>query len=180
MIALIVGTNRPRSNTGKVAAHVADMYATLDEPPQIIDLHQLPPETFAPTSYEKPPKSFEPFEEPIARADGIVIVIPEYNGAMPGIFKYYIDMLEDLEQFAGKPIAFVGLAAGMWGALRPVEQIEAMMIYLGAVIYPQRVNIPKINEHLDEAGRIRTPEIVERLEKQAKGFVEFVGKLKKK
>jgi len=179
MIALIVGTNRPLSNTGKVAAHVADIYAALDEPPQIIDLHQLPSETFAPESYEKPPASFAPFEEPIGRADGIVIVTPEYNGAIPGVFKYYIDMLEDPEAFAGKPIAFVGLAAGMWGALRPVEQIEAMMIYLGAVIYPKRVNIPKINDHLDENNRVKTPAIVERLENQAKGFVEFVRKLKK-
>jgi NAD(P)H-dependent FMN reductase len=179
MIALIVGTNRPRSNTGKVAAHVADIYAALDEPPQIIDLHQLPPEIFSPDSYEKPPASFAPFEEPIARADGIVIVTPEYNGSIPGIFKYYIDMLEKPEAFAGKPVAFVGLAAGMWGALRPVEQIEAMLIYLGAVIYPKRVNIAKINEHLGEAGRVKTPEYVERLEKQAKGFVEFVGRLKK-
>ncbi len=120
---------------------MADIYAALDEPPQIIDLHLLPPEIFSPSSYEKPPDSFTPFEEPIGRADGIVIVTPEYNGSIPGIFKYYIDMLVDPEQFAGKPVALVGLAAGMWGALRPVEQIEAMLLYLGAVIYPKRVNL---------------------------------------
>ena len=179
MIALIVGTNRPGSNTGKVAAHVAEMYAALDEPPQIIDLHQLPPEIFSPTSYEKPPASFTPFEEPIGRADGIVIVTPEYNGSIPGIFKYYIDMLVDPGQFAGKPVALVGLAAGRWGALRPAEQIEAMLIYLGAVIYPGRVHIAKINDHLDETGRLKTPACIERLEQQAKGFLEFAGKLKK-
>jgi chromate reductase len=180
MIALIVGTNRPFSNTGKVAAHVADIYAALDEPPQIIDLHQLPPETFLPSSYEKPPESFAPFEEPIGRADGIVIVVPEYNGSIPGIFKYYIDMLEKPEKFAGKPVCLIGLAAGMWGALRPVEQIEAVLIYLGAVIYPKRVNLAKINDHLGETGRLKTPEHIDRLEKQAKGFIEFVGQLKKK
>ncbi len=179
MIALIVGTNRPGSNTGKVAAQVAEIYAALDEPPQIIDLHELPPEIFSPASYEKPPASFARFEEPIGRADGIVIVTPEYNGSIPGILKFYIDMLEDPEQFAGKPVALVGLAAGMWGALRPVEQIEAILLYLGAVIYPKRVNIAKINDHLDETGRLKTPAHVERLEKQAKGFIELVAKLKR-
>ena len=180
MIALIVGTNRPGSNTAKVAAHVADIYTALDQPPQIVDLHLLPPEIFQPTSYEKTPASFAPFQEPIRDADGFVIVTPEYNGSVPGIFKYYIDMLDEPADFAGKPVVFVGLAAGMWGALRPVEQIESIMLYLGAVIYPKRVNIAKINEHLDSAGRIKTPEHVERLEKQARGFIEFVEKLKAK
>ena len=180
MIALIVGTNRPGSNTAKVAAHVADIYTALDQPPQIVDLHRLPPEIFSSASYAEKPASFAPFQEPILKADGVVIVTPEYNGSVPGVFKYFLDMLKFPESFAGTPVAFVGLAAGIWGALRPVEQIEDILIYRHAVIYPERVNIAKINDHLDAAGRVKTPEYVERLEKQAKGFIEFVGKLRGK
>jgi chromate reductase len=178
MIALIIGTNRPGSNTAKVAAHVADIYAALDEPPQIIDLHQLPLDLFLPASYEKVPVSFEPFQEPIRRAEGVVIVTPEYNGTIPGIFKYYIDMLEKPDDFEGMPVTFVGLAAGQWGAYRPVEQIQDMFVYLGALVYPERTHLAKINDHLDENGRVKTPEHVARLEKQAKGFLEFVRKVR--
>ena len=178
MIALIIATNRPGSNTAKVAAHVADIYAALDEPPQIIDLLQLPPDLFLPASYEKVPVSFEPFQEPIRRAQGVVIVTPEYNGTMPGVFKYYIDMLEKPDDFEGMPVTFVGLAAGQWGAYRPVEQIQDMFAYLGALVYPERTHLAKINDHLDENGRVKTPEHVERLEKQAKGFLEFVRQVR--
>ena len=180
MIALIIATNRPGSNTAKVAAHVADIYAALDEPPQIVDLHQLPLDLFLPASYEKPPTSFEPFQEPIRSADGVIIVTPEYNGSIPGIFKYYIDMLEEPGDFKGMPITLVGLAAGQWGAFRPVEQIQDILANLGALIYPARTNIAQINDHLDEKGRIKTPAHVERLEKQAKGFLEFVRKVRGK
>jgi chromate reductase len=180
MIALIVGTNRPGSNTAKVAAHVADIYTALGQPPQIVDLHRLPPEIFSPASYAEKPASFAPFQEPILKADGVVIVTPEYNGSMPGVFKYFLDMLEFPKSFAGTPVTFVGVAAGIWGALRPVEQIEDILIYRRALIYPERVNIAKINDHLDDAGRVKTAEHVERLEKQAKGFIEFIGRMKKK
>jgi chromate reductase len=180
MIAIIVGTNRPGSNSAKVAAHVADIYTALDQPPQIIDLHRLPPEIFSPSSYAEKPASFAPFQEPISKADGVVIVTPEYNGSVPGVFKYFLDMLKFPESFAGMPVAFVGLSAGIWGALRPVEQIEDILIYRHALIYPERVHIAKINDHLDAAGRVKTAEHVERMEKQAKGFIEFVARVKKK
>jgi len=142
-------------------------------------LHKLPPEIFAPSSYAEKPAGFAPFQDAILKASGIVIVTPEYNGGIPGVFKYFLDMLKFPESFAGVPVAFVGLAAGIWGALRPVEQIEAILIYRRAVIFPERVNFPGINQHLDEKGRVKTAELVERLEKQAEGFLKFVEKMGK-
>lgn len=176
MITLLIATNRPGSNTAKVAAHVADIYTAKDNPPQIVDLHQLPPEIFAPSSYAEKPKSFAPFQEAMTKASGIVVVTPEYNGGMPGIFKYFIDMLKFPETFNGKPFVFVGLSAGMGGATRPIEEFETLVSYLRGITFPSRVIIPGINDHLDEKGRIKSPDIVQRLEKQADGFIKFVAK----
>jgi chromate reductase, NAD(P)H dehydrogenase (quinone) len=177
-IVQIIATNRPGSNTAKVAAHVAAIYAAKGAPLHIVDLAKLPPEIFAPTSYAEKPASFAPFQDAISNAGGIVIVTPEYNGGIPGVFKYFLDMLQFPESFAGVPVAFVGLAAGIWGALRPVEQIEAILIYRGAIVFPQRVNVSVVNNHLDEQGRVKTSDLVERLEKQAEGFIKFVEKLR--
>jgi chromate reductase len=177
MIVLLIATNRPGSNTGKVAAHVAEIYAAKGTPLHVLDLHQLPPEIFSPGSYAEKPASFAPFQEAISKASGVVIVVPEYNGGFPGVFKYFVNMLEFPESFAGVPVAFVGLAAGIWGALRPVEQMEDILIYRHAVMFPERVNISGVNGHLEEKGRVKTPELVERLEKQAVGFVKFVKQL---
>ena len=56
MITLIVGTNRPGSNTRKVARHLEEIYAALKVPLHVLDLAQLPPEIFPPTSYAQKPK----------------------------------------------------------------------------------------------------------------------------
>src|SRR5437667_4808 len=82
----------------------------------------------------------------IVRAAGLVVISPEYNGGMPGILKYFIDMLKFPESFAARPVCFVGLAAGVWGALRPVEQLQAVFGYRNAHLYPERVFLPKIND----------------------------------
>ena len=177
MIALLLATNRPGSNTAKVAAHVAEIYAAKGSPLHVVDLHKLPPEIFAPTSYAEKPKSFAPFQEALSQAKGIVIVTPEYNGGFPGVFKYFVDMLEFPGTFTGKPFAFVGLSAGMGGAIRPVEQFSTLVIYLRGILYPGTVNIPGINNHLNETGKLKTAELIERVEKQADGFLKFVAKV---
>ncbi|MCE0498478.1 MAG: NAD(P)H-dependent oxidoreductase [Methylacidiphilales bacterium] len=178
MIVLLVATNRPGSNTGKVACHVAEIYAAKGYALKVVDLHQLPPEIFSPSSYAEKPAAFAPFQEAMSQADGIVIVTPEYNGGFPGVFKYFIDMLKFPETFKGKPFAFVGLSAGMGGALRPVEQFSTLINYLGGVVYPGKVNITGIHGQLEEKGRLKPGELVERLEKQAEGFIEFVKKVR--
>jgi len=180
MITMIVGTNRPGSNTRSVARQIEEIYQKLGTPLEVLDLAQLPPEVFSPASYAKKPASFLPFSEAILRSSGLVVVTPEYNGGMPGILKYFIDMLKFPESLEKRPACFIGLAAGMWGALRPVEQLQAIFAYRNAYIYPERVFLPKINDLLDGKGRLTDPELVERLTVQARGFIEFTTCISKR
>ncbi|HEY2952342.1 MAG TPA: NAD(P)H-dependent oxidoreductase [Verrucomicrobiae bacterium] len=178
MLTMIVGTNRPDSNTRKVAIQVEETYAALGVPLHVLDLAKLPPEMFSPSSYGEKPKSFAPFADAILKSSGLVVVTPEYNGGLPGILKYFIDMLKFPESFEKRPVCFVGLAAGLWGALRPVEQLQAIFGYRNAFLYPERVFLPKINDLLDGKGRLTNAEILDRLKAQAAGFVEFVERVK--
>ncbi len=178
MISLIVGTNRPGSNTRKIAAQVEEIYAGLKVPLKVLDLAQLPPEIFSPSSYAEKPAGFKPFADGVLQAEGLVIVTPEYNGSVPGILKYFIDMLKFPESFEKRPVCFIGLGAGIWGALRPVEQLQMIFGYRNAYLFPERVFMPKINELLDGAGKLKDAEIVNRLQAQATAFVEFVEKIK--
>ena len=178
MITLIVGTNRPGSNARKIAACVEQIYRELGVPLEVLDLAQLPPEIFFPVSYAQKPKSFLPFSEAILRASGLVVVTPEYNGGMPGVLKYFIDMLKFPESFEGRPVCFIGVSAGIWGALRPVEQLQAIFGYRNAHLYPERVFLPRIHELLDANGKLANPELIDRLKAQASGFVQFVERLK--
>jgi len=178
VITLIVGTNRPGSNTRKVATHVEEVYAGLKVPLRVLDLAQMPQEVFAASSYAEKPKSFQPFADGVLQASGLHVVTPEYNGGIPGVLKYFIDMLKFPESFERRPVCFTGLAAGIWGALRPVEQLQAIFGYRNAYLYPERVFMPQINNLLDDDGRLNDAELLGRLKKQAEGFVGFVEKLK--
>src|SRR4030095_15471599 len=99
MILIISGTNRPDSNTLKVARRVEGIYETLGVEFQVLDLAELPPEIFSPTSHAAKPASFKRVSDAILASDGVVIVTPEYNGGIPGILKYFIDMLPFPESF---------------------------------------------------------------------------------
>jgi chromate reductase len=178
MISMIVGTNRPGSNTRKIAAQLEEIYAGLKVPLRVIDLAQLPPEIFSPASYAEKPKSFQPFADAVLQSDGLHVVTPEYNGGIPGILKYFIDMLKFPESFERRPVCFTGLAAGIWGALRPVEQLQTIFGYRNAYLYPERVFLPQINNLLDASGRLKDAELSGSLKAQADGFTDFVERLK--
>lgn len=177
-MTLLIGTNRPGNNSRKVARHIEEIYAELKVPLRVLDLTHLPQEIFLPTSYAEKPKSFQPFAEGVLQASGLHIVSPEYNGGIPGVLKYFIDMLKFPESFERRPVCFTGVAAGIWGALRPLEQLQAIFAYRNAFIYPERVFLAQIHSLLDESGRLKNPELLERLRSQAKGFVDFTEKLR--
>lgn len=177
MLTLIIGTNRSGSNTRKIARHVEEIYSALNVPLHVLDLAQLPPEIFSPTSYAEKPQSFHPFADAILRSSGLVVMSPEYNGGIPGVLKYFIDMLKFPESFEKRSVCFVGVAAGIWGALRPIEQLQSIFGYRNAFIYPERVFITHVHTHLDDAGRLKNPELLDRLKSQAEGFITFVERL---
>src|SRR6266571_6358998 len=174
MFTMIVGTNRPGSKTRKVSPHVEEIYAGLRVPLRVLDLATLPPEIFSPSSYANKPKSFAPFADGILQASGLVVITPEYNGSVPGVLKYFIDMLKFPESFEQRPVCFTGVSAGIWGALRPVEQLQAIFSYRNAFVFPGRVFLPQIHNLLDEAGKLKDVELSGRLHQQAEGFVDFV------
>jgi chromate reductase, NAD(P)H dehydrogenase (quinone) len=178
MIVLLSGTNRPGSNTRKVTAAIEAIYQELGVPHRVLDLHDLPPELFSPDAYAAKPPAFTRFSQAILDASGVVIVTPEYNGSFPGVLKLFIDHLKFPESFEGRPVCFVGLAAGMWGALRSVEQIQAIFGYRNAHLFPQRVFMPGINNSIDAQGRFVNADLTVRLREQADGFVSFVEKLR--
>ncbi len=176
MKTLIVGTNRPLSKTRAVARVVESIYKELGEPLAVNDLAELPPEIFHPTSYAKKPATFEPFLRRVLDSKGLIVVTPEYNGGPPGVLKYFIDMLPFPESFERRPVCFVGLGAGIWGGLRPVEHLQQIFGYRNAYLYPERVFIKGVHEMLDKDGNFVNPEIRERLQNQARGFIQFVAR----
>jgi len=178
MLTILLGTNRPGSYTRRVVRHVDATYRDLGHTPTVIDLIELPPEMFLPAAYETKPAALAPFIDSVLRATGLVVVTPEYNGGFPGVLKYFIDMLPFPQSLRGRPVCFVGLGAGEWGALRPVEQLQAIFGYRYALIYPERVFIRNCEDAIAEDGRFLDPTLKPRLRRQAEGFLRFVESVK--
>jgi chromate reductase len=175
MITLLIGTNRPEANSRKIAAHIEGVYDSLGEPVRVLDLIDLPAALFEPAAYAEKPEAFKPFSEAVLSAKGLHVVLPEYNGGFPGVLKYFIDMLPFPESFQDRPVAFTGVAAGQFGALRPVEQMQQIFAYRNAYLFPQRVFIMGVTAVLNEAGEVIDEKLKERLRAQAKGFCDFVN-----
>jgi NAD(P)H-dependent FMN reductase len=178
MITVISGTNRPRSNTAKIATLAVVALRRAGEEVRLLDLTELPAELFDGASYGDKPEAFDPFQDAILAADGVLSVIPEYNGACPGVMKYFIDMLQFPASLYEKPAAFIGLSAGPWGAVRAVEQVELVFQYRHAHLFGRRVFLPNVNTCLDDDGQISDADLVRRLDEMLKGFADFCQRLK--
>ncbi|HRK31097.1 MAG TPA: NAD(P)H-dependent oxidoreductase, partial [Tepidisphaeraceae bacterium] len=141
-ILIIAGTNRPDSNALRVGRVLEAHYSAAGVKAGTLSLTELPAAVFAGAAYtEKPPEMVQ-IQQRVLDAAGLHIVTPEYNGSFPGVLKYFIDMLKFPESFDRKPVAFTGEAAGIWGGLRSVEQLQQIFGYRNAHVYPDRVFIP--------------------------------------
>ncbi len=175
MLTLLSGTNRPGNTTRKVVAHVEAIYRSLGVTPVIVDLLELPLEAFTPGSYANKPASLQPFLDRILAATGLVVVTPEYNGGFPGALKYFIDLLPFPQSLQARPVCFIGVAAGEWGAIRPIEQLQGLFLYRNAWLYPEKVYIRQCMKVIDSDGNLLDEEISKRLRSQAEGFLRFLA-----
>lgn len=174
MLVVISGTNRPQSNSSRVARLCQRRLEALGEEVEVLDLVDLPAELYRPESYASKPASFAAWQGAIDRCDGVLTVVPEYNGSFPGALKYFVDMLAFPTSLVGMPCSFVGLSAGTWGALRAVEQLQGVYQYRQALVYPVRTFVPKVYEELSEGDELQTEFVSKLLDEQLSGFCEFV------
>jgi NAD(P)H-dependent FMN reductase len=172
-ILIIGGTNRVGSYSMKLARVIERHYAAAGVRAGVYGMEELPREIFEPSAYAHKPAAFVPVQQRVLDAAGLHVVTPEYNGSFPGILKLFIDMLKFPESFDRKPVAFVGLAAGMFGAMRAVEQLQLVFGYRNAHVYPDRVFIAGSSSKFDAAGALNDPALDERVTRQARGFAEF-------
>ena len=177
MITVIAGTNRPGSNTLKIARLVLDVLRDGSEEATLLDLAELPAEIFGGSGYSEKPPSFARFQEAVLSTHGVLTVVPEYNGSFPGVLKYFVDMLQFPESLYEKPAAFIGLSSGPWGGLRAVEHLEMIFQYRHAHLFGRRLFIPRVSKVLDGAGKISDLEIERRLHDTVSGFADFCHRL---
>lgn len=150
MITIIVGTN---ADTGKTAA-IADAYADYLKQKgveyQYLDLKDMPTDIIAPDMYYNRKPSFEKFQEQyLFPSQKFIIVIPEYNGGIPGIFKLMMDASDITKAWWGKKACITGVAAGRAGNLRGLDTLTNILHYLRVDVLKNKLPISRVNELVD-------------------------------
>ncbi len=122
-IVIIAGSNRAQSQSGRIAAIIADELTALGPVSHdILDLHQTPLPFWDETKNDDTPPWDEvwvPVRDRLARADGFAFVVPEWNGMAPPHVKNLFLLTNG--QFAHKPAMIVGVSAGVGGAYPAAE-----------------------------------------------------------
>ena len=90
----------------------------------------------------------------VARADGYVLITPEYNHGYPAVLKNALDHL--FAEWNGKPVAFVGYG-GPGGGVRAVEQLRQVVVELEMVPMRQQVAIANVYAAFDPDGHLANP-----------------------
>lgn len=102
-----------------------------------------------------PDPAVSAFSERLARADGFVVVTPEYNHSFPAALKQAIDLTG--AEWRAKPVAFVSYG-GLSGGLRAVEQLRQVFAELHTVTVRDTVSIHGARAAFDATGQPRAAE----------------------
>jgi chromate reductase len=140
---------------------------------QILSLELLPQNFVFSDTFGKRTERFQQIiDQYLVKVSKLVIIAPEYNGGMPGIFTAFIDAIEP-ESWIGKKVTMVGVASGRGGNTRGLDYQSNCFHYLGVEVYHHFVPISRILTLLDGSGQIQDEHVLKSLKKQAEGFIRF-------
>src|SRR4028119_1054683 len=90
------------------------------------------------------------FSRACARADALIIVVPEYNHGYPGLLKHALDT--NLKEYVHKAVGVCGVSAGGFGGTRVIENLLPVLRELGLVTLLPDVTLSQVNKIFEEAG----------------------------
>lgn len=146
-IPIILGTAREGRRSERVARLVLEEAEAAEFETELIDVREIAVEATG----KEHPRLFE-FSAKIARADGLVIVAPEYNHGYPGELKIFLDSMYD--EYELKPLGICSVSSGEVGGARMVEALRLVALELGLVPIRSAVHFRSVNDLFDETGAL--------------------------
>lgn len=117
-----------------------------------------------------------------AAADALLLVTPEYNNGIPGVFKNAIDWLSrpnaDIARiFAGKPVALIGASPGGFGTILSQAAWLPVLRTLGADHWSGgRLAVARAGQTFDAEGNLTDETVRRRLADYLAGFAAYAAK----
>ncbi|MEO8637455.1 MAG: NADPH-dependent FMN reductase [Candidatus Taylorbacteria bacterium] len=161
-IPILLGTARKGRFSEKVAHYILPrIQKRKDIETELIDVRD---HLFGRTipSWEDDPKVTR-WREIAKRAEGFIIVSPEYNHGFPGELKIILDSAYG--EYKRKPVAVAAVSNGIFGGARMVELLIHVFRKLGLVVSLNTLYFGNVEELFDKKGNILDKKYDERVEK---------------
>jgi NAD(P)H-dependent FMN reductase len=127
------------------------------------------------------PAAVAALKDKIASADGLLLVTPEYNNSLPGVFKNAIDWLSrpdsDIPRvFGGKPVGTIGASPSRFGTLLSQSAWLPVLKTLGTrPWFGQSLYLSGAHKLFDPSGTLTDEDSRKRIQGYLRGFADFVG-----
>jgi Predicted flavoprotein len=165
-IPLILGTTRKGRASENVARFVfGELQKHEGVETEFIDLRDLKFTTEDAGEAIKDPK----FSSTIEQADGLVLVVPEYNHGYPGLLKHALDT--NLKEYIHKAVGICGVSAGGFGGTRMVQNLLPVLRELGLVTIFWDGNFSGAHKLFDENGTLLDTAYVKRIDQFLKELI---------
>ena len=152
MVTIVVGTNRRKSISKKIAEYYQSILVSKNVDCQIVDLVDLPIDFTRTALYENNGKNeiFNGIRDRVQASEKLVFIVPEYNGSFPGILKSFIDGLKFPEGLRDKKAALVGVSSGIQGGVLAMSHLTDIFNYLGMNILALKPKLAEIEQHFSD------------------------------
>jgi NAD(P)H-dependent FMN reductase len=158
-IPVILGTPRK----GRMSEHVARFVVRQLEQRAGVETELIDVRTLnLPTDDAGEAIKDDGFSRACARADGLVIVAPEYNHGYPGMLKHALD--SNLKEYIHKAVGVCGVSAGGFGGTRVIENLLPVLRELGLVAIFNDGNFTRVGKIFDESGALLDDSYIKRTE----------------
>lgn len=172
-ITIISATNRPDSNTEKVANYYKTNLSNLGTDVEVFSLINLPVSVLHSDLYGKRSAEFqEIMSKYIESQNKFIFIAPEYNGSFAGILKVFLDAVPP-KTWLDKKACLTGVSTGRAGNLRGMEHLTNILNYLKINVYHNKLPISKVDTLIDSTGQLSDSDTQKVINLQIEGFLKF-------
>jgi NAD(P)H-dependent FMN reductase len=115
----------------------------------------------------------------IEAVGGLMIASPEYNYSLPGTLKNAIDWVSRMKPMPlrGKHGVLLAASTSLVGGSRGLWALRVPLEGLGVMLLPDMFALAQAPQAFDEHGKLKDPELQERLRKLVHGYLDMGRKL---
>jgi len=166
MYTIISGTNRPGSNSIKIAELYKQVLNTMGIESKVVTLEDL--------DLNKKSDLLKKLEHDVLiPSTKFIFILPEYNGSYPGSLKMLIDLSDYKKVWWGKKALLTGISTGRAGNLRGMDHLAGSLNFMNVTVHPNKLPISGVDQLLNGAGTITDQATIASIEKQVESFIKF-------